>query len=151
MVKINKRVIFFSVIGVANTLVDLSFFVFFHSLRFPVLVANFLSTSIALCFSYVLNKRFTFKSHNTKTRCEIANFLLVTLTGLWVIQPIVIKALIYIDGHIHYSHLAYDIIHVQIDYAIILPKLLATSFSLVWNYLLYSKFVFVVKDDEVTL
>jgi putative flippase GtrA len=121
----------FGLVGVANTALDFVLLFAFVALGVNQYVANYLSTSLAIVFSYFMNRRFTFRSEGTKRR-EVVPFVLVTLTGLWALQP----ALIWLvtEGLRHV---------VAQDYVVLfLAKLVATVGSLTWNYLLYSRVVF---------
>ena len=114
------RVVRFGLVGVLNTAVD---FLLYLALAgfLPVLAANFLSTSCGMVTSFVLNRGFTFRSSGPLNR-QILLFLLVTGTGLWVIQPLVLFGLA--------------------SFGAVQAKLAAIGVGMVWNFLLYNSFVF---------
>lgn len=125
----------FAMVGVVNTIVDfgiLSVLAIFFGL--PVFIANIISTSCALMVSYLLNKKAVFgdgDKHNTR---QIIKFLVVTLSGLWFLQSIVIVFTWWV---------LYGIMGVyQSVLFLLVGKAFATVASLVWNYLWYSRFVF---------
>jgi len=122
----------FLVVGCANTAIDFGIFITL-SLFIPPVAANFISTSVALLFSYVANKKYTFKTHNLTGVRHIALFLSVTLVGLWGIQPVII-AVFHSLNH---------------TYGAVVGKIIATGCTLVWNYLWY-KFVIFKKPAEPT-
>jgi putative flippase GtrA len=58
--------------------------------------------------------------------------MVVTLFGLWILQPIVITL----------ATTATTPLALSEPVVLMVAKLLATIVSLVWNYLMYSRFVF---------
>lgn len=121
----------FALVGVANTALDFALLFGFVALGVNQYVANYMSTSLSIIFSFVMNRRFTFRSEGSKRR-EIVPFVLVTLTGLWILQPAIIWLVT--AGLRPFVSLEYVVLFVA--------KLVATVGSLTWNYLLYSRFVF---------
>jgi len=125
-------------VGAANTSIDFGIFLFLTADGVPPIIANYASTSAAICFSYVANQRFTFRSvskipvSRKRRLFNLALFLGVTLTGLWLLQPLVILA-----GH----HVLGDIVHND-QIVNIVSKTAATGVTLVWNYILYKRVVF---------
>ena len=82
-----------------------------------------------------MNKKITFKSvSNNKKELirEMVLFILVTLFGLWVIQNIVISTTMPIFENLLKNK----------RISLLLSKLIATIFSLIWNFILYKKVVF---------
>jgi putative flippase GtrA len=94
--------------------------------------ANYISTSSALIFSFFANKHFTFKSTEKNHIRQIVLFLAVTLFGLWVLQPLVIKFAQVTLQHFFGADVLLTLV----------AKVVATCVSLIWNYLLYDRFVF---------
>lgn len=128
----------FIIVGGANTALD--FVVLFSLTAFGLdkIVANYISTSVALIFSFFANKSFTFKHKTGNAKKQFALFLIVTIIGLWVIQPIVI----WISTSALAPYITSDPINLFV------AKLIATVASLIWNYFLYSRLVF--KNDSKT-
>lgn len=122
----------FIIVGGANTAID---FVILFGLTFlgvDKLVANFFSTSVALVFSFFVNKSFTFKNETKNAKKQFALFLVITLFGLWVIQPLVILGVTSLtESFITNSAVS-----------LFIAKLVATVASLIWNYIFYSRIVF---------
>lgn len=137
---LSKQVIRFGIVGGTNTLLDFGLLFAFKSLGLPVISSNIISTSIAFCFSFFANKKYTFKTSESDIRREITLFIIVTLFGLWVLQTLVIKAATFSLAKFNLSD----------DLVLLISKLLATAVSLVWNYVLYSKVVFKHSNIKVT-
>ncbi len=123
----------FAFIGGINTAIDFGILFLLTALGLDKLVANFFSTSVAFVFSFFANRTFTFKSTGSAKK-QFLPFLAVTLTGLWVLQPLVILAITQLLHAIDQS------------LALFIAKLIATIVSLIWNYILYSRFVFKKKS-----
>jgi len=122
----------FALVGGFNTALDFGILFGLSALGVDKIVANYISTSVSFIFSFFANKTFTFKAKSGNARREFISFIIVTLTGLWVLQPLVITALTQL-----LATTALD------DTAVLLiAKLLATIVSLIWNYILYSRVVF---------
>lgn len=119
----------FAIVGGLNTAIDFGILFLLHGFGLNKYAANIISTSVAFIFSFFANRSFTFKSKKN-ARKQIIPFLVVTLIGLWVLQPIVIwLALIPMQN-------------IDQTIALFIAKLIATVASLIWNYTLYSRFVF---------
>jgi putative flippase GtrA len=96
------------------------------------IVANYFSTGLSMIVSFFVNKQFTFKNKTGNTKKQFSLFIIVTIIGLWVIQPLII----WISTSTLAPHLNNEAINLFI------AKLIATVASLTWNYLLYSRLVF---------
>lgn len=126
----------FVIVGGTNTALDFLLLFLFTGMGADKIVANYLSTSAALIFSFFANKQFTFKNTTKNAKKQFALFLIVTLIGLWVIQPIIIWIMT--------NALASSVTNAELN--LFIAKLVATVASLIWNYLLYSRVVF--KKEE---
>jgi len=128
----------FVLVGGANTALDFLLLFLFTNIGVHKIVANYLSTSIALIFSFFVNKSFTFKDKSKNAKKQFVLFLAVTLAGLWIIQPLVIWVTSnFIEAYVENNNVN-----------LFIAKLIATVASLIWNYLLYSRLVF--KKDEAS-
>ena len=136
LIKKHAQKVRFMIVGGANTALDFALLFLFTSLGVDKIVANYFSTSISLIFSFFANKSFTFKNTSGSAKKQFGLFLIITLIGLWVIQPIIIW--------ISTSSLAPYIANEPLN--LFIAKLIATVASLIWNYLLYSRLVF--KKEE---
>jgi len=118
----------FSVVGVFNTLID--FLVFLGLIRLisffgdHVLYANVISFAVAVTNSYILNRRWTFRSSDAGLAQQYARFFVINLTGLAVNT-----GLLYI--FVYQVHL-YDVF----------GKILAIGITLFWNFFLNKWLVF---------
>jgi putative flippase GtrA len=122
----------FALVGGANTALDFILLFLFVNLGVNKIVANYFSTGISLIFSFFANKSFTFKNKTGNAKKQFGIFLLVTITGLWVLQPLIIWAVTSILESYVLNESA----------LLFIAKLIATVASLVWNYFLYSRLVF---------
>lgn len=138
----------FAIVGIFNTILDfsiLNFLVFGFS--FTKFQANIVSASIAMLVSYYLNHRFVFKQLGPRSWQKFMIFILITASGLYLVQNLIIFLLA------HKLNEPGDSIYIMINLLIgdvfskdivILnfAKAVATIASMSWNYILYSKFVF---------
>jgi putative flippase GtrA len=140
LIKKHETKLRFGLIGGLNTLLDFGLlFAFSSILGVPKLFANILSTSVPFVFSFFANKKYTFKSSSKENIVrEMVLFTVVTLFGLWVIQGAIIYFLSPVIVNIGFSQ----------DVSLMISKLIATVFSLIWNYLLYSRVVFTHKTNS---
>lgn len=122
----------FAAVGGANTALDFILLFLFVNLGVDKIVANYFSTGLSLIFSFFANKSFTFKNKTGNAKKQFGIFLLVTITGLWVLQPLIIWAV----TSILESYVSNE------SALLFIAKLIATVASLVWNYFLYSRLVF---------
>lgn len=118
----------FAVVGVANTALDFALFLLLFNMGVNKIGANYVSTSVAFIFSFFVNKSFTFKNKGGNVKKQFAIFIAVTIVALWVIQPLIIWGITAVIG--------------TNNLTLIFAKLVATVASLVWNYVMYSRFVF---------
>lgn len=75
-----------------NTLLDLGLFLLLHD-RLGIVAANFVSTSAGMTFSFIVNGLFTFNAGRLTLRHALL-FLGTTGAVMWVVQPVVIHALL---------------------------------------------------------
>lgn len=125
----------FALVGGINTVIDFGILFSLVYLGLDKIPSNFISTSVAFIFSFFANKTFTFKSKTGNAKREFILFIIVTLFGLWVLQPLVITAV---------SHVLTPL-HVKEGALLFIGKIFATVVSLIWNYIMYSRFIFKTK------
>lgn len=131
----------FGLVGLVNTTIDFGILFGLVALGLPTLVSNFVSTSVALSFSYIANKKFTFKHTGKNSTKQMVYFLVITLFGLWIIQPVIIEETkLFVSQFVENTTFGKYLI-------LCVGKGLATFASLTWNYLLYRKFVFIRTDQ----
>lgn len=121
----------FIIVGAANTAIDFSLLFLLTHLGLAVLPANIISTTTAFSFSFVANRNFTFRATGGNPRRQLLLFFIVTLFGLWVLQPIIIELVRLLIGQI-----------VGASMTLLIGKIAATIVTLTWNYTLYRRFVF---------
>lgn len=128
-----KKPAIFAVIGVLNTALDFALLIILSGAGFSRVTANTISTGTTFIFSFFMNRKYTFRSNSKHIVREIILFIAVTLFGLWVIQNFLIWLIApFVETKFSVSH----------EIATLLAKLIATFASLVWNYILYDRFVF---------
>ena len=123
----------FGIVGIINTGLDFGI-LFFLTLLFnlPRELANTISTTISFLFSFVANKKYTFKSTSKDLKHQFILFAVVTLFGLWVVQNGIISVA---------TPLFMNIISNE-AMSLFASKIIATFASLIWNYILYVKIIF---------
>lgn len=139
----------FSLIGVFNTLFDIVVYTVILDINHSILIANTVSTTLALLGSYFLNSRITFKSKRWTPRNFIM-FVVVTLFGLWVLQTSAIYLIASLFKHTpsHYWQILGRFDHIAQQ---VIPKLIATVVTFVWNYTWYNKVIFRESDKQTSV
>jgi putative flippase GtrA len=136
LIKKHAEKLRFAIVGGANTALDFALLFIFVGLGINSIAANYISTSIAFIFSFFVNKSFTFKAKGGNVKKQFALFLLISIIALWVIQPLIILAVTAILAPFGWN----------VSLVLFIAKLIATVGSLIWNYLLYARFVFKKAD-----
>ena len=121
----------FVIVGGINTAIDFGVLFTLTFLGIDKIIANYISTTCGLIFSFFANKSFTFQTTTTSKK-QFVLFIIVTLTGLWVLQPLVIWL----------STMLLSPLIPSSAICLFIAKLAATAVSLTWNYLFYSRIVF---------
>lgn len=134
--QINKHLdkLRFGLIGVINTVIDFGILFSLTHFGFGNIASNFLSTSVALTFSFFANKNFTFRD-KSQDKLQFLRFLSVTLFGLWIIQPLILWI----------TNISLSQIIINDKIILLIGKLLATCITLIWNFILYKIFVYKVE------
>lgn len=122
----------YMLVGGFNTLLDFVLLFSFVALGLDRIAANYFSTGIAMVFSFFANKSFTFKDTSERKKRQFTLFIVVTVVGMWVIQPIIIWSI---------TTFLHSTIPNQAT-LLFVAKLIATGASLIWNYYMYSRVVF---------
>ncbi|MDB5168270.1 MAG: sugar translocase [Candidatus Saccharibacteria bacterium] len=131
--KITPRKIRFSLVSIISTAIDFSILLTLTGLlHLPLIGANLISTSTSFTFSFFASKKFAFKTPNHHIKHEALKFIVVTLSGIWLLQPLLIWLLepIILDFGI------------KGVLAIVIAKLIASLATFTWNYLFYTRLVF---------
>lgn len=130
---LEREVVRFGLVGLVNTGLDLGIYFALQVGGTPVLLANLLSTSAGLAFSFVANRGFTFSERSSgRAGRQLALFILCTGIGLWLVQPLVILGMDRLL--LPYAALG--------AWQILIAKCVAIGFGMVWNWTLYNKVVF---------
>lgn len=130
--KITPRKVRFTLVSSISTTLDFTLLIMITSLGLPMIAANFISTSISFVFSFFASKKYAFRTPDHHIQREAVQFILVTLAGIWVLQPLIIWPL---EPFIR----SFDIHGVLV---IIFAKLIASLATFIWNYLFYTRVVF---------
>lgn len=134
---LNDQRIRFALVGIINTLIDLVIYtLLYHPLGF--IIANFISTSCGMVASYVLHRKYTFRVKTRANHKELATFFVITASGLWAFQPLIIYAT---TGTVQ-TILGSGVL------VTLLPKFIAVCGGLVWNYIWYNRIVFRDKTNQ---
>ena len=131
--KITPRKLRFSLVSTISTAIDFAILLSLTGLlHIPLIGANFISTSTSFIFSFFASKKYAFKTPDHHIKHEAVKFVLVTLSGIWIIQPLLmwpLEPLIQSLG-------------VRGALAVIIAKLIASLATFIWNYLFYTRIVF---------
>lgn len=120
-------------------------YAYFHQLlALGPIISSTLSVFIVMTVSFVLNALFVFK--RTITLKTYLKFLLVTATGIIIIQGIISELLEPVVRGFALNHLGNGTL--EIFFANSLTRVTGTIFSLVWNFLFYKFVVFNIRRRE---
>jgi putative flippase GtrA len=140
----SNRLLRFCLVGVVNTTVDTTIFVLLRLAGLSIFAANLVSSSCGVTVSLILNTAFTFRAGRL-SRNRIIAYIAVTVVGLWVVQPLVITWLSWVDGRVGLAAALGQLIGHQRVLASLVPKLGSVDVTLVWNYVWYSRVVYAQK------
>jgi len=128
----------FGIVGIANTALDFAILFILVALGLDKIPANYVSTGISFIFSFFVNKSFTFKSKSGNAKKQFLYFIIITIIGLWVIQPLIITGLSTVLANTGWAS----------GVILFVAKIIATVASLIWNYIFYSRVVFKKEEDR---
>ena len=134
--KITPRKIRFSLVSSTATAIDFSILLTLTSLGLPLLLANLISTSVGFVYSFIASKKYAFRTPNHHIPREVIQFIIVTLTGIWLLQPLFMWPT---ESFLHSLGLKGVLV-------VIIAKLLASLATFFWNYMWYTRLVFSKKD-----
>lgn len=124
----------FGLVGVVNTMVDFVVLnILFGLFALPLAPSNIVSTTVAMCVSFALNKKAVFQGSERGGIRQIVLFFVVTLAGIWLIQTVV---LVFVHSVI------VQLLPLPEIVAVTIAKVIGICAGLVWNYLWYSRVVF---------
>jgi putative flippase GtrA len=130
--RVTPRKIRFSLVSSIATTIDFSLLLLFTSFGMATITANYISSSISFVFSFFANKKFAFRTPDHHIKREAVLFIIVTLTGIWLLQPLIIwKIEDTFDQSVHPTWLV-----------VVIAKIVASFVTFIWNYLFYTRLVF---------
>lgn len=130
----SSKKIRFALVGVVNTVVDFTVLnTLVTLLGIPLIPSNIASTTAAMLVSFTLNKKTVFRGSDSGGARQVIAFFAVTLIGIWLVQTLVLVAVHTVLVHV--TQLP-DVVAVNA------AKIVGICFSLVWNYMWYSRVVF---------
>jgi putative flippase GtrA len=158
----------FGLVGVINTLLDyvlfIGFTVVFSIPLSQVWLAKYPSSAIAMANSYILNRRFVFRSRRSERLAESLRFLSTTLVGIFVIQNLLTQ--FFASDFQYFGRAAFRFIELielaDLQFSVHDRTLgftrsftiktvafgLATIASLTWNFLTYKYWAFRPADED---
>lgn len=131
-----RELIIFGLVGVSNTTLDIGVTIILSwllsaSSGFLLALVNVIGFSAAVVNSYFLNKYWTFRHKKKTSQTEFTKFLTVSIGGLIINTGVLLIA----------EALLSDVL-LSDEIRVLVGKLSATVFTLVWNYFGYKLFVF---------
>ncbi len=120
----------FAGVGVINTAIDTGLFLLLHD-RLGILLANLVSTSAGMTFSFIVNGLFTFRTDKLTVR-HAATFLATTGLTMWAVQPVAIHLLLTVVDEL------------------LIAKLGSIAICFVLNFLAYRLVVWPIESSPVS-
>lgn len=146
------RVVRFVAVGTFNTLFDfaiLNFLVFAFNLN--NIIANSISVSIAMGFSYILNNFVVFNQKNEEHTRKLLSFIVVTGFGMFILQNLTIFVFTnYVTWPADIVLRLFNLANIDLSREFIIlntAKVIGTAVNMTWNFLMYKKFVFKAPTD----
>jgi len=145
-----QQIFWFVSVGIFSTAIDFSLYNVFAGRRFrwSRICANLLSTTVAMAFSFTMNLLLVFPPEQFSVIGRALKFVAVTACSLYLLQSVVI----YVATNIWKfpvrvaKSIAKQLPYLRNQSEDVISrntvKLLATGFSLVWNFLWYKFYVF---------
>jgi putative flippase GtrA len=127
----------FGIVGSANTALDFGILLILTSFGVPAAIANYPSSTAAVILSFFANKKYTFKATGRNLKHEIILFLIFTLIAAWALQPLTILLVQYLLSPINLPETV----------SVVIAKIMATVVTLIWNYITYSRYVFIKEKN----
>ena len=149
-----KQLIRFGLVGCCNTTVDYGvFYILLAAMHLHKGVSQVIATGVAMCVSFLLNRKWTFQKEGKGNAKEVVKFVLTNLASMSV--TILCTYLFYDLLH---AERALNVLFSQIGMAYVLEgnsavlfaKLLSTIFSLTVNFIGNKFWVFGNQKEEKT-
>jgi putative flippase GtrA len=115
----------FCLVGFSGVFVDFGFTFFFKEIvKLQKYVANAIGFTFAATTNYLLNRIWTFQSHNPRVALEFSRFFIIALIGLGINSAII------------------WLMNGKFKVNFYLSKLVATAIVTLWNFLINAYFTF---------
>lgn len=134
----DKKPLRFVIVGAVNTVLDFSLMNIFRLAGLDIIIANTMSTGIAMVASFFLNKKWTFRNAGQNYTKQVVLFFVFTMIGIWIIQNGCIWLITTYVPHFGLT----DQLFAN------LAKVIASIPSLMWNYITYAKIVFAKTNTD---
>lgn len=134
-----RQLVAFAVIGILNTISDFVIFnILYGVFNFPLFLANVLAVTLVMGISLQLNRKYVFGATGDNYTGQAVKFMIVTLSGLYVIQNVILFVILgMIEGlHIQSGPLSNHIVQANA------AKAVGVGGSAIWNFVLYKLWVF---------
>lgn len=146
-----KRPLVFLGVGIGNTLLDFAFYTFMTSFVFKgeakIGLAGIVSGTFALICAFLTHSLITWRGTNISHKTA-GKFVLFTGFGMWVMRPLLLKFFIRFDGLYNWAWSVSHSLHLPFSHNFI-ANTGAFGFMvilvLLYNYFVYSRFVFADK------
>lgn len=140
----------FGLVGILNTAIDFTIFNVLTNKKigWRKIPANLVSTTVAMTFSFIMNRGFVFNATSGNVYLQTAEFIAVTAFGLYVLQNLVIYFLLKIwQWPVEFAWAVAKLVKLDrfVGHEFVRKnsaKAAATLVSLTWNYLMFSFIVF---------
>lgn len=135
---INKSFFTFLFVGVLNTVVGLScIYIFLNVFHWDYWISTFVGNTVGACISYLLNKRFTFKS-DARIATSVIRFLFVILLSYLIAYKVGLEIV---------ELVAYQMNSLQ-EYVDEFAVLLGSGFYTLLNYFGQKYYVFPRREEK---
>lgn len=135
MFRLTPKKIRYTVVSISATTIDFGVLLLLHASGLSLIKSNYVSSTCGFIYSYIANRRFTFKTTDRGVKREFVLYIIVSLIGIWAIQPIVL----------YLVEPALNQLITRGWIVAIIAKIIAALVTFVWNYLLYTRIVFARK------
>jgi len=143
-----KRPVIFLIVGAGNTLLDFSFYSLLTAIVFTrpnqIALAGVISGTFALTCAFTTHAFITFRGHQV-SKMTIVRFGIFTGFGMWVIRPLLLTIFIRLQGLYNWAYSVTQKLHLPFHRSFVAHTgafILMTILVLVYNYYVYSRYVF---------
>lgn len=151
-----KRPIIFVGVGGVNTLMDFAFYTLLTMTLFKdghnIALAGFISGTVALFFAFMTHSLITWRGSHISHRTFL-KFFLFTGFGMWVIRPLLLTIFIHFTGLYQFVYNLLHDLHIPLSYNFVANTgafCFMVLIVLLYNYLVYDRYVFTSKQSDRT-